>query len=80
VSLSPVMMSLAASLCLILACVGGFTAYHVFLSVTNQTTNERYKYAHVSYSDTLKSRTTYNKGIVRNLVEAFFPPKLKAKT
>jgi hypothetical protein len=80
VSISPVMMSLAASLCLILACVGGFTAYHVFLSVTNQTTNERYKYAHLSYSDTLKSQTAYNRGIVRNLVEAFCLPRLIAKT
>jgi len=52
-----------------------FTVYHFLLAATNQTVNERYKRYYLSRSSTAAmSRTNcYNRGLLLNLYEEFFP-------
>jgi len=56
-----------------------FTIYHVVLVVTNQTVNERYKRhymsrsQHTSTSAASTNSNCYNRGILWNLFEEFFP-------
>ena len=105
------MVFLWTSLCLLSILVGGFAAYHIYLAVTNQTTNERYKSTRTSqnqdYSQPpekvpkrtkgqkgIEKRTGaqktqhiyrnlkggYSKGVLRNLVEVFFPADGKSRS
>ena len=99
----PRMVFLWTSLCLLSILVGSFASYHLYLAVTNQTTNERYKSTRTLQNQYLSQsaekapkrtkgkgiekrtgvqRTQriyrnlkggYSKGVLRNLVEVFFP-------
>ncbi|XP_051230690.1 probable protein S-acyltransferase 6 [Lolium perenne] len=48
--------------------VGGLTAFHSYLSCTNQTTYENFRYRYEGKSN------PYNRGVARNLVETFLSP------
>ncbi|PKA63072.1 putative S-acyltransferase [Apostasia shenzhenica] len=53
--------------------VGGLTVFHLYLICTNQTTYENFRYRYD------KKENPFNKGVVRNFIEAFFsstPPSM----
>jgi len=70
-----VLMSLVV-LSIIVTC---FACYHIFLAVTNQTTNERYKQHNFSHefdtSASIKKCNTrmYDRGIWQNIADELFP-------
>ena len=51
----------------------GFTGYHVYQILTNQTTNERYKKYYLKKAKKEVHSNIYNRGILNNLYEEFFP-------
>ena len=81
---------LIGSLALLLLLLLAFTAYHVYLIAINQTTNERFKLSSLQASSNNNNAddsipTTqhignfYNKGLLMNLYEIFFPQLPKGK-
>ena len=51
----------------------GFTCYHVYQILSNQTTNERYKKYYLKRAKKEIHPNIYNRGILNNLFEEFFP-------
>ena len=51
----------------------GFTGYHVYQILTNQTTNERYKKYYLKKALKEIPPNIYNRGLLNNLFEEFFP-------
>ena len=51
----------------------GFTGYHVYQILTNQTTNERYKKYYLKKAKREVHANIYDHGILNNLFEEFFP-------
>ncbi|XP_071105738.1 palmitoyltransferase ZDHHC4-like [Haliotis cracherodii] len=75
---------LAASLSVLIVLLGTFMGYHLYLVVTNQTTNERYKVSYLAereYIETgdaqrrkkLLAHRPYDKGLLQNISEVLFP-------
>ena len=61
----------------------GFTLYHFYLVLTNVTTNETYKYAHIRQvnkrlpkDERVAAVNIWNRGIVSNLKEVLFPMRV----
>ena len=53
----------------------GFTGYHGYQILTNQTTNERYKKYYLKKAKREGGSNIYHKGILNNLFEEFFPQR-----
>ena len=51
----------------------GFTGYHVYQILTNQTTNERYKKYYLKKAKREVQANIYDRGILNNLFEEFCP-------
>ena len=51
----------------------GFTGYHVYQILTNQTTNERYKKYYLKKAKKEVCSNIYHRGILNNLFEEFCP-------
>ncbi|XP_076451430.1 palmitoyltransferase ZDHHC4-like [Babylonia areolata] len=86
----PRSVCLVGSLALLLFLLFAFAFYHVYLICVNQTTNERFKMGNLqpsnnnnaaesSDSSSSMSGSFYNKGLLMNLHEIFFPQMPKAK-
>lgn len=60
-----------------------FAIYHIVLAATNQTVNERYKRYNLCHSqhNTVKADgNCYNRGVLLNLLEEFFPMQIAGFT
>ncbi len=51
----------------------GFTCYHAYQILTNQTTNERYKKHYLKKAKRPVPFNVYHRGVTANLLEEFFP-------
>ena len=73
----PRLVILNAALVMTAVTMAGFFSYHVWLTVTNQTTNERYKREQLSYST-----NPYTRGLLANIGEDLFlkPPSVTTRT
>jgi palmitoyltransferase len=78
-----VVLCLCTGMCPIL---WGFFGWHMFIAAQGTTTNERDKWKQVdAYLNSLKKegkevpevRNIYNKGVISNLIEVFFPPDVE---
>ncbi|KAK2185329.1 hypothetical protein NP493_240g05010 [Ridgeia piscesae] len=73
----PRLVILNAALVMTAVTMAGFFSYHVWLTVTNQTTNERYKREQLSCST-----NPYTRGLLANIGEDLFlkPPSVTTRT
>ena len=69
----PRLVFFVAALTVIAIVMMGFTGYHVYQILTNQTTNERYKKYYLKKAKKEIDVNVYNRGILNNILEEFFP-------
>ena len=69
----PRLVFLVASLAVLTFVVSGFTIYHIYLALTNQTTNERYKKYALQNKGDVHPDNPYHSGLWQNLLEELWP-------
>ena len=71
----PRLVFFVAALTVTAIVMAGFTGYHVYQILTNQTTNERYKKYYLKKTKREVHANIYDRGILNNLFEEFFPQR-----